>query len=72
MPAATPKSKDETLRARDAQTVIATGVDVGPADDARLDQEAATKQVGGRSYGWGLPVIVIGILVIGALAIYIA
>lgn len=72
MPISNPKIADDMLRARDAQTVIASGVDAGPADDARLEKSAAAKQSAGRkvsSRHWATVLIILGIAAILALAI---
>lgn len=74
MPVSSPKIAHDTLRARDAQTVITPGIDVGPADDAKLNQEAAARQAAEKAPAaqrWGFALIALGIVGIVALAFFV-
>jgi hypothetical protein len=72
MPISNPKAADDVLRARDAQTVVTSGIDAGPADDADMEKSAAAKQMAGdrlTSRLWGPLLIGLGVVLIVALAI---
>lgn len=73
MPISSPKIAHDTLRARDAQTVVSPGIDVGPADDARLNQEAAIRHAAENAktkrYG-GLALVALGIVAVVALSFF--
>jgi len=74
MPVSSPKTAHDTLRARDAQTVITPGIDVGPADDAKLNQEATARQAAEKASSaqrWGFALVALGIVVLAALAFFV-
>lgn len=71
MPTANPKHADDTLRARDAQTVITPGIDAGPADGGRLEAEAAAKQ-SAPSVKSTAPWLITLVIIVGVLAIVLS